>query len=240
MGTATGATRELQTIFDGPSVFPTPKPVDLLTRIIRIFSDRDAMILDSFAGSGTTGQAVLRSNTEDGANRKFILVEREEYADSITAERMRRVISGVANAKDDNLRQGFDGSFVFCELGEGVTVEEMLTGEALPEFDSLAAHLYYAATGRTLALSNVKQSDVLAPFHVDLECNESYYLFYMRDTAFLADKEAVLTGARARAIRDSKRTARAIVWAADAWISQTELTPMGITFSQLPFQLPGE
>lgn len=240
VGTATNATREIQTIFDGPSVFPTPKPVDLLTRIIRIFSDRDATILDSFAGSGTTGQAVLQSNTEDDANRKFILVECEDYADSITAERMRRVISGVANAKDDNLRRGFDGSFTFCELGKGVTIEEMLTGEALPEFDSLAAHLYYAATGKTLAVPHVRQSNGLAPFHVNLERDESYYLFYEPNIAFLADKEAVLTGSRARAIRDSKETARAIVWAADAWISQTELTPMGITFSQLPFQLPGE
>ena len=75
---------------------------------------QDSIILDSFAGSGTTAHAVLALNKEDGGNRKFILVECEDYADSITAERVRRVINGVPGARDAALREGLGGSFTYC------------------------------------------------------------------------------------------------------------------------------
>lgn len=74
----------------------TPKPVRLLERILEIATDEDSVILDSFAGSGTTAHAVLAMNRKDGGNRRFILVECEDYADSLTAERVRRVIGGYA------------------------------------------------------------------------------------------------------------------------------------------------
>lgn len=77
------------------SDFQTPKPVELLSRIMRLAaSDPNSLILDSFAGSGTTAHAVLEANKRDGGNRRFILVEMEDYADSLTAERVRRVING--------------------------------------------------------------------------------------------------------------------------------------------------
>lgn len=76
--------------------FPTPKPVDLLDAIVAIGADKNSLILDSFAGSGTTAHAVLKANAEDGGNRKFILVEGEAYADTLTAERVRRAIKGYA------------------------------------------------------------------------------------------------------------------------------------------------
>jgi adenine-specific DNA-methyltransferase len=77
-------------------LFITPKPVELLERVIEIGADSDALILDSFAGSGTTAHAVLKANAKGGGNRKFILVEGEEYADKLTAERVRRAIKGYA------------------------------------------------------------------------------------------------------------------------------------------------
>ena len=77
-------------------LFITPKPVELLERVIDIGADSDAIILDSFAGSGTTAHAVLKANAKDNGTRKFILVEGEEYADSLTAERVRRAIKGYA------------------------------------------------------------------------------------------------------------------------------------------------
>ena len=75
---------------------------------------------------------VLALNKEDGGNRKFILVECEDYADTITAERVRRVINGVPGARDESLREGLGGSFAYCTLGEPMEIEGMLTGEALP------------------------------------------------------------------------------------------------------------
>ncbi|MGR3724279.1 site-specific DNA-methyltransferase [Abyssibius alkaniclasticus] len=75
-------------------IFVTPKPTKLLSRILAAATQKNSIILDSFAGSGTTAHAVLEANKRDGGNRKFILVEMEDYADKLTAERVRRVING--------------------------------------------------------------------------------------------------------------------------------------------------
>ncbi len=77
-------------------LFQFPKPVGLLDDILALASNSDSLILDSFAGSGTTAHAVLRANVEDSGNRQFILLECENYADKLTAERVRRVIAGYA------------------------------------------------------------------------------------------------------------------------------------------------
>jgi adenine-specific DNA-methyltransferase len=74
----------------------TPKPVALIERVLEIGADDNAVVLDSFAGSGTTAHAVLKANAKDGGTRKFILVEGEDYADTLTAERVRRAINGYA------------------------------------------------------------------------------------------------------------------------------------------------
>ncbi len=91
------AKKELGQVFsEEPNVFATPKPVGLLERVIEIGVSKDALILDSFAGSGTTAHAVLKANAKDGGTRRFILVEGEDYADTLTAERVRRAIHGYA------------------------------------------------------------------------------------------------------------------------------------------------
>ncbi len=86
--------KEILKIFANELPFDTPKPVKLIERIINIATKENSIILDSFAGSGTTAHAVLEANEKDNGNRRFILVECEDYADTLTAERVRRVISG--------------------------------------------------------------------------------------------------------------------------------------------------
>lgn len=76
------------------NAFATPKPTRLLKKLLHIGTNKDDIIMDSFAGSGTTGQAVLEKNIEDSGSRKFILIEMEDYAQEITAERVKRVING--------------------------------------------------------------------------------------------------------------------------------------------------
>ena len=98
--------------------FPNPKPHTLIEQVLRIGGGKDAVVLDSFSGSGTTAHAVLELNKEDGGSRKFILVECEDYADTITAERVRRVIKGIPDAKNKSLREGTGGSFTYCTLGD--------------------------------------------------------------------------------------------------------------------------
>lgn len=89
-----GAAEELKRIFDGEKKFNTPKPTKLLSGILELTTSKKSVILDSFSGSGTTAHAVLSANQKDSGNRRFILVECEDYADTLTAERVRRVIKG--------------------------------------------------------------------------------------------------------------------------------------------------
>lgn len=93
-GSTRNAGAELKELFEGRKPFETPKPRQLVERILEVSCGPDAIVLDSFAGSGTTAHAVLAANEKDGGNRRFILVEAEDYADRLTAERVRRVING--------------------------------------------------------------------------------------------------------------------------------------------------
>ena len=118
-------TRELQELFGTGGVFPQPKPTKLVKFLLAILRRKDAIVLDSFAGSGTTAHAVLALNKEDGGNRKFILVECEKYADTTTAERVRHVIKGVPAARDQSLQEGLGGTFTYYTLGAPVELDKV-------------------------------------------------------------------------------------------------------------------
>ncbi len=121
------AKKELKAIFGG-TPFDTPKPVRLINRILEIATDKNSIILDSFAGSGTTAHAVLNMNKKDGGNRKFILVEMMDYADSITAERVKRVINGYS--KDEEIVI-FDKNITITNLADGNSLIEKATNVML-------------------------------------------------------------------------------------------------------------
>ena len=224
---------ELKNIL-GPDKFPYPKPSLLIKELISLCTQDGDIIFDSFAGSGTTAQAVLALNKEDGGNRKFILVECEDYADTITAERVRRVINGVETAKDENLRNGLGGSFTYCTLGEPIDEEGMLTGENLPTYEALADYIAYTATGNALT-SVAKQQNYLFG-ETD---NIRFYLIYEPTLQFLESNASALDGERAEQIAKAcKETSKkAYVYAPQKFISQKELTSMGITFCQLPYNI---
>ena len=235
VGTTTNGTLELREILDND--FPNPKPVGLIYRALQIATDPDAIVLDSFAGSGTTAHAVLALNREDGGNRRFILVECEDYADSITAERVRRVIVGVPDARDEALREGLGGSFTYCTLGDPVTVEGMLTGETLPPFASLAAWLLHTATGVVAESSALSPLDGDGLFHEDER--RRCHLLYEPDLEWLRSGKAVLNEEHAKRIGATarERGKEALVFAAAKYLGQRELTEYGITFCQLPYEL---
>lgn len=128
VGSTQAATEMLGRIM-GSGAFNSPKAVGLIKRLLVLSTNPNAIVLDSFAGSGTTAHAVLALNKEGGGNRKFILVECEDYADKITAERVRRVIKGVPKEKDENLKNGLGGSFTYCTLGDEISIENMLNGK---------------------------------------------------------------------------------------------------------------
>ena len=237
VGFNAGGTRMLAQVFGTGGVFPQPKPVELVKFLIELLRDPDAIVLDSFAGSGTTAHAVLALNREDGGGRRFILVECEDYADTITAERVRRAIAGVPDARDEALREGLGGSFTFCTLGDPVTVEGMLSGETLPPFASLAAWLLHTATGVTAESSALSPPGEDGLFHED----GSYrcHLLYEPDLEWLRSEAAALNEERARRIGEAARGRgkRALVFAAAKYLGQRELDGYGVTFGQLPYEL---
>jgi adenine-specific DNA-methyltransferase len=146
------AKKELIQLVDFPdsrSVFITPKPTKLVLRILQIASGKDSIILDSFAGSGTTGHAVMQLNKEDGGNRRFILVEMEsEISRSVTIKRLRKVSNGYGKA-DGTPVDGLGGGFRYCTLGEPCFDE---TGRINPHitYDELARHVFFTETGEPL------------------------------------------------------------------------------------------
>lgn len=224
---------ELRNIM-GSNTFSYPKPSLLIKELISLCTQTGDIVLDSFAGSGTTAHAVLALNKEDGGNRKFILIECEDYADTITAERVRRVIKGVPEATNKLLRDGLGGTFTYCTLGKPIEVETMLTGDGLPEFSVLAANLLLTKSGTAIGADTLEAQNSDGLFHSDDEYD--YYLLYKPKLEYLRSDDAVFNLERAERIRDvcSENGRKAIVYAAGKYIGQRELTGMGIIFCQLP------
>jgi len=165
------------------AAFPTPKPTRLVERILQIATDSGDLVLDSFAGSGTTGHAVMKLNqaAPDNEPRRFILVEMEpSIARDITAERVRRVAQGYTNAKNEKV-EGLGGGFRFCELGEPLFDKGGKIRETV-RFAELARHVFFSETGEPLQRERVPKSPFLG------ECRGvGIYLLY---NGILNDKSA--------------------------------------------------
>ena len=147
--------------------FETPKPVGLLRRILEMATDRDSLVLDSFAGSGTTGHAVLDLNKADDGNRRFILVEMDEkIARNVTAERLTRVIKGYGHIP------ALDGSFRYCTLGEPLFDEAGNIRESV-KFQDLAAHVFFAETGSPIPKRTNGETPLLGVHN-----NKAVYLLF--------------------------------------------------------------
>ena len=239
-GTAESAKKELNDILGyGNHGFETVKPMNIIKRLVFHSTNGDDAILDSFAGSGTTAHAVLALNKEDGGNRKFILVECEEYADKITAERVRRVIRGVPSARDDNLKNGLGGSFTYCTLGAEMSIENMLTGKKLPDYETLARHLFWTATGKSPDKLHPETKRGKNGFFYETT-DRLFYLIYEPELAFLRSNGSALNSERAAEIakKTKKNNKTAVVFATHKFMGQKELAQMGIVFCGLPYALP--
>jgi adenine-specific DNA-methyltransferase len=153
--------------------FDYPKPVELITFLLSIIIEDNSIILDSFAGSGTTAHAVLNLN-KDGGNRKFILVEMEEYADSITAERVKRVIDGYG--EDKNAVEGTGGDFSYYELGQPMFIDGDYLNEELP-LQEIHRYIWYTETARPF-----DESKKSHPHLLGVNDNSAYYFFYEKDS----------------------------------------------------------
>lgn len=227
--------RELLDILDfenSADVFITPKPSKLIKRILQIGSDEDSIVLDSFAGSGTTAHAVLALNQEDGGNRKFILVETEDYAGPMTAERVRRVIKGVPRSKDEALKEGLGGSFSFFELGDPIEMQAILDGHKLPDYEELARYVFYNATGDEFSPAKLDQKRHYIGENHEYEVYLFYQpsLDYLRSTAFDLDKAENLG-------RPQPNSKKRLVFAPMKFLDTETLEDYKIEYCQLPFEI---
>ncbi|MEI7848814.1 MAG: site-specific DNA-methyltransferase [Chloroflexota bacterium] len=219
---------------DAFQVFTTPKPTRLIQRIIQLSTNDNDLVLDSFAGSGTTGHAVLKQNIENNGNRRFILVEMDtNIAPNITAERLKRVVQGYAyndQKGNEKTEAGLGGGFRFCELG--VTLFDP-TGQIRPEvkYEDLAQHIHFIETGSPLPRVEKPQYPLLG-VHNGL----AIYLLY---NGVLKDKSPnggnVLTYELLETL--PPYDGLKIIYANGCRIGEQRLRDLGIVFKQIPYEI---
>jgi site-specific DNA-methyltransferase (adenine-specific)/adenine-specific DNA-methyltransferase len=137
----------LRDVFNTADLFDTPKPVELIERILRMMNDPSALVLDSYAGSGTTGHAVLKQNAEDGGTRRFLLVEMDDgIAVRVAAERVRKVAEGYTPDGGESV-EGLGGGFQFCRLSAEPLFDAEGQIRSDVTFAQLAEFVWFAETG---------------------------------------------------------------------------------------------
>ena len=213
--TRTGSNEQMQ--IWGEVRFDFPKNAGLIQELLEQATNDNDIILDSFAGSGTTAHAVLNMNKADGGNRKFVLIEMEDYADSITAERVKRVIDGYGEGK--NAVEGTGGNFSYYELGE-----PLFKGENLNEnigIDYICEYIWYMETRQN---------------YVSAACENSYYLGADKGTAYYfyyeLNKVCTLNYAFLSTVRE--KADGYVIYADKCALSEEELAAHNIVFKKIP------
>lgn len=221
--------QELNAIFPEGKPFNYPKPSLLIKKIIKSLKydeDKDFVVLDSFAGSGTTGHAVLDLNKEDGGKRKFILVELEKnIAKNITAERVKRVAKGYSykNGQGKTIKVvGLGGGFEYGELGEPLFDKDGMINKQV-KFLDLASYVYFTETHTNLEKNKVKGN------YLGLLNDNHYFLLFngigknILNRKFLAEIK--------------NKTGRKIVYADKCLLDEEILEKNQIIFRQIPYQI---
>ncbi len=215
----------------GGQVFSFPKSPGLVHSLVeQVATETDSLVLDSFAGSGTTGHAVLRLNQSDGGNRRFILVEMESrIARDITSERIRRVAEGYTNAKGEKV-EGLGGGFRYCELGEPLFDAHGQIRDSV-RFGELARHVYFTETGEPLPRERVPNTPFLGACR-----GVGIYLLY---NGILGDKSAnggnVLT--RAVLAQLPPFDGPKVIYCAGCLLGRDKLRAERIVVRQTPYEI---
>ncbi len=240
VGTNEDAAQELANIFGKEigKAFEFPKPTSLVKYLIQTVTNetKDSIILDSFAGSGTTAHAVLDLNKEDGGNRKFILVEMEKnIAKNITAERVKRVARGYSyktgNGKAVKV-SGLGGGFEYVELGEPLFDKDGTISKAVT-FEDMARYVYFTETRTNLEKKNIK-GNYLGEFG-----SSHYFLLFdgigenILNRKFLKELKGMTGPAVAKAMAGKRK----IIYADKCLLGDEILEKHHIVFKQIPYQV---
>ncbi len=208
--TSRRGTAILEEIF-GIKTFSFPKPVELIKAFLKVATNDDSIVLDSFAGSGTTGHAVLELNKEDKGNRKFILVEIEkDIAQKITSERVRRVSKNL------------NGSFEYCTLGNKLFGAKGAIDEEV-SFTDLANYIYFTETQ-----TNLEKKQISGNFVGEHNKNDFYLLFKEKG-------KNTLTKSFLKNI--TKNDHKKVIYADFCTIPDDILEAYNITFKQIPYEV---
>jgi adenine-specific DNA-methyltransferase len=229
------ATKEVKELFGEGAIFETPKPTRLIQRIIQLASNPKDLILDSFAGSGTTGHSVLKQNKEDGGNRRFILIEMDNnIAQKVTTERLRRVSQGYTyNAEK---QAGLGGGFRYCELGVTLFDPNRQIRDEV-KYNDLAQHVYFIETGQPLPIPPPfpNGKGAVGPL-LGVSNGTAVYLLY---NGILKDKSVnggnVLTYEVLEGL--PKHNGIKVIYGNGSRISKARLSDLGIVFKQIPYEI---
>lgn len=238
VGSLNSAKKELAEIFSivEEDVFDTPKPTKLIKEIIRATAPKDAIILDSFAGTGTTAHAVLDLNKEDGktGNRKFILVQLPEKIEKdlsaykagfkFVHEIMRERVSKAIKMNK------YEAGFSYMKLGSKIDADSILSGD-LPNYKDFAKYVFYLATGKIMENEkSINEKDYL----VGKVNGESIYLIYTKNNEKL--RELAITLDWAETI-NKKDKSKKIVYAPACFLDEEYLDKFNIHFVSIPYNL---
>lgn len=217
VGNTDSAKKEIYAILGKGVDFETPKPSQLIERIVRMATSKNNndIILDSFAGTGTTAHAVLNINKKDGGNRKFIIIEMEDFVETITAERVKCVIDGYSNIS------GIDANFNFYDLGKPLLIENEYINEEI-DIKIIREYVFYMETKMPLTMNPI--------------CDSEYYLGYHNNTAyyFYYDKDKITT-LNHEFLSQIKTSAEGYVIYADKnLLSKEEMSKYNIIFKKIP------
>jgi adenine-specific DNA-methyltransferase len=213
--------------------FSYPKPVRLLAYLIKsVCSDKNAIIMDSFAGSATTGHAVLQLNQEDGGKRQFVLVELDpNIAKEKAAKRLHKVISGYAGVA------ALGSGFRFCNLGEALFDAE---GNVNPSvtFTDLAAHVFFCETGSPIPRKADFSSTLIGAFQ-----DRAIYLLHSSQSIGVPNASAgnVLNVEILENLPPPSKdfSGQRVVYAEGCTVPEDRLAAHGVTFKQVPYQIEG-
>lgn len=206
----------------GQKVFDFPKPPSLIEYLLSFLCSKDSIVLDSFAGSGTTAHAVLNLNRQDGGNRKFILCEMCDYAETITAERVRRVMSGYGEGK--NAVEGTGGSFDFYELGE--TIFDPVSGNLNDNADTeqIKRYVWFSETNAAY----VQPEEGAHPYLLGSYQGNNYYFYYIKGEETCLDWDFLNTFTQ----RD--RAEMYVIYADRCVLTEKEMLEINVRFKKIP------
>lgn len=228
---------DIEAIFGRRDIFKNPKSVEFISYLISFVSRSDDIIMDSFAGSGTSGQAILEMNKQDGKNRKFILIEMDKPTSvEITAERLRRVISGYAKGGDATKPvEGLGSGFRYCRLGTPL-FDELGDVDPAVTFPDLAAHIFFSETGAPIPHKAKADCSFIGTYK-----DKAVYLLFSAAEQGIAREAAgnVLTPdtlTQLPPVPDGF-TGQRVVYGEGCTVSTDRLKAEGVTFKQIPYQI---